>query len=1169
MKKILLMCLMSLGVGASAQIQVNDGFEGSSALPLGWSYSALPSSASQNASIGMWTNGTACAGSNMVYRNIYSGVTAQNVIYSTTHSNGLALDYSFQYAAKGFGTSGAIKGGVSAEYSIDGGTTWVPLMTPVVLNNPNSSPVPCTTVSGTLPAGAVPAGANFKFKLTGSYTSPADFYIGFDEVKLNQPVVDVPGCTTLTAPANAATGASRTPVLKWNAAAGASSYNINVGTTPGGNDVINNLNVGNVLTYTIPTANPLNYSTTYYVKIIPTNSFGNATACTETSFTTLAIGCPSVSLPESNATNIGVTPTISWTAVSGATGYRLTVGTTAGGTEVLNNVDLGNVLTYTFPSNLNYNTTYHYKVNSYQGSNSTSASCTVRKFKTKYAPPANDDCANAIPLGVNSDMSSCTIKGTGNTLGGTLSLEAPTCSGFSGDADDDVWYSFVATGAAHTVTLSNIVSTGASSTTDMYFQVLSGTCGNFTNLICNDPNSATISGLTPGQTYYVRVYTYDSGADYTASFDICIGTLPAAPANNECSTAVPLTVSATSLCTNSVAGTTLGATDSGVAIAPCTGTADDDVWYSFVATSASHVVALTDVVSVGTTSSTSLYLQVLSGACGAMTSVLCDTSYGSPAVLTGLTAGNTYYVRVYNSSTGPGNANTFNICVTTPVAPSNDDCAGAIALTVNPTTNCAVVTAGTTHSATNSNVAVSPCTGTADDDVWYTFTATNPSHIITLSNIVSTGSSSSTSLYMQVMSGACGTLTSVKCSTVSVTMVEGLTVGQTYYIRLYNSNGSGYSNSFNICVGTPPPPPANDDCANAIPLTVNPNLTCTTVTAGTTTSATNSNVPTGSCSGTPDDDVWYTFTATGASHVVKLSDIVSTGINSSTSLYLQVFSGGCGTMTSLKCSTSGTATVEGLTAGQTYYIRVYNSNGSGYSNNFKICVGTTPPPPVNDDCSGAIALTPGANFNANAIIASNISASTNGTSSCVTPASNNVNNVWFSVVVPPSGSVTVETGAVPGSSFNDSIMEVYSGTCGSFTSLGCNDDIVTTTNIFSKVSVTGQTPGSVIYVSVWRYGSKPDGDFKISAYDASLATSETSVVKNEIKVYPNPFTDILNISDISKIQSVSVVDLAGRVVKTINTPSSVLQLGDLKQGMYLIILNMKDGSRHVIKSIKK
>jgi hypothetical protein len=87
--------------------------------------------------------------------------------------------------------------------------------------------------------------------------------------------------------------------------------------------------------------------------------------------------------------------------------------------------------------------------------------------------------------------------------------------------------------------------------------------------------------------------------------------------------------------------------------------------------------------------------------------------------------------------------------------------------------------------------------------------------------------------------------------------------------------------------------------------------------------------------------------------------------------------------------------------------------------------------------------------------------------------------------------------------------------------------------------------------------------------NTNLATSEVSGAKNDIKAYPNPFADVLNISDISKVKSVSIVDLAGRVVKTIDNPSSALQLADLKQGMYLVTLNMKDGSKQTIKAIKK
>ncbi|WP_294296938.1 fibronectin type III domain-containing protein [uncultured Chryseobacterium sp.] len=78
-----------------------------------------------------------------------------------------------------------------------------------------------------------------------------------------------------------------------------------------------------------------------------------------------------------------------------------------------------------------------------------------------------------------------------------------------------------------------------------------------------------------------------------------------------------------------------------------------------------------------------------------------------------------------------------------------------------------------------------------------------------------------------------------------------------------------------------------------------------------------------------------------------------------------------------------------------------------------------------------------------------------------------------------------------------------------------------------------------------------------------------SPVKENIKVYPNPFSDILNISDISNVKNVLVTDAAGRLVKTITNPSTQLHLGELKQGMYLVVLEMKDGSRQMIKTIKK
>jgi surface protein len=98
-------------------------------------------------------------------------------------------------------------------------------------------------------------------------------------------------CTNLTYPLNGATNIPTEAALNWAPASGASGYKLNVGTTPGGTQILNNFDVGNVLAYNPPGNFPIN--TTIYVKIVPYNSGGNATGCIEESFTTTANPCPS------------------------------------------------------------------------------------------------------------------------------------------------------------------------------------------------------------------------------------------------------------------------------------------------------------------------------------------------------------------------------------------------------------------------------------------------------------------------------------------------------------------------------------------------------------------------------------------------------------------------------------------------------------------------------------------------------------------------------------------------------------------------------------------------------------------------------------------------------------------------------------------------------------
>lgn len=380
--------MMSLGAMASAQIFVNEGFEGTS-LPSGWASATTGTGTTSTPSGYGVEAGTVCEGSKAVYKNIYKLVyTGWDLTYTSAVSNGTALNYSFKYLAKPYNSSNVVEGTVAADYSIDGGVTWVDLLTPTVLNSP-TNPITCTTVSGTIPAGVIPAGADFRFRLKSTSSTTADFYMGFDDVKLSQVLSNPPVCTTVSAPAAAATAISVTPTITWASAAYTTGYTLNLGTTPGGTDVINGLDVGNVTSYVVPAANTLNYSTQYYVTVIPKNNIGSATGCTSSSFTTRAIPCPSVSAPASSATAVSLTPAFTWSAVTGATGYKLSIGTTAGGADILNNSDLGNVLTYTYAQTptLNYNTKYYYTLNSYNAS-SNSTSCSERNFTTKTLCPS-------------------------------------------------------------------------------------------------------------------------------------------------------------------------------------------------------------------------------------------------------------------------------------------------------------------------------------------------------------------------------------------------------------------------------------------------------------------------------------------------------------------------------------------------------------------------------------------------------------------------------------------------------------------------------------------------------------------------------------------------------------------------------------------------------------
>ncbi len=152
-------------------------------------------------------------------------------------------------------------------------------------------------------------------------------------------VVDAPPCTTLRNPADGATNVNIASNIAWNYAPTATNYRLTVGTSSGATDLVNNLEVGNVLSYNPPSDLPAD--TDIYVTVVPFNENDDAAGCQEQYFRTGAIatlpGCTSLISPVNGATDVPLTPILEWTAVPGATGYRITIGNSPFTAEILDN----------------------------------------------------------------------------------------------------------------------------------------------------------------------------------------------------------------------------------------------------------------------------------------------------------------------------------------------------------------------------------------------------------------------------------------------------------------------------------------------------------------------------------------------------------------------------------------------------------------------------------------------------------------------------------------------------------------------------------------------------------------------------------------------------------------------------------------------------------------
>jgi hypothetical protein len=315
--------------------------------------------------------------------------------------------------------------------------------------------------------------------------------------------------------------------------------------------------------------------------------------------------------------------------------------------------------------------------------------------------PSNDDAAGATVLPVNiAPLASGSFCGSYFTSNGaTNSNVGPVCATTTGTDDDDVWFKFTTT----SVTDYSIVLRSAA----LYDGVLQLLDSSLNPISCMNNTGAgaieTISalGLTPSTTYFVRVY--HNGTTIGTSngqFSLAVNSVLLPPTNDDIANATSLTVNTTCTTTSSQLPNTLVATASTTTPAPTTGTADDDVWYSFVASSTLNTIT------VQSGSGYNAAMQVLSSSDNTATGTLTNlttvnaTSTGGVETYTGtFVQGNTYFVRVFHAVAGAGTGN-FTICVTAPVpacttnsTPANN----AIGQSVTPTLTWAAATYATAY----------------------------------------------------------------------------------------------------------------------------------------------------------------------------------------------------------------------------------------------------------------------------------------------------------------------------------------------------------------------------------------------------------------------------------------------------------------------------------------
>lgn len=597
-------------------------------------------------------------------------------------------------------------------------------------------------------------------------------------------------------------------------------------------------------------------------------------------------------------------------------------------------------------------------------SESIDAEESFRVLADVLAPPPNDECAGALPVDV-------TMAGEEPKHVDLSTIHATSSTVPCDVQPHDAWISFVAPG-----TQAIVVTDSPAEIT-----VFSGSCG---SLVCHAQGTSnpqfTITGLTPGSTYQVKVGTPVYSRTNMKAWVFAPNT------NADCATPVDLEVQ----------------TDPVEYEQGHLFTGSGSAWYRFTAT---RPRLLIDAFS--TAIADHIRCEVFTGTCGGQTEIATSYALYTPLVLTGLVVGQPVWIRVHAIQ-----PNAFRIAVREPVA--NDVCEGALELPFSTPHDYASIPQVDNIQADDGTGGCVPY-----KDLWYRFTAAHTSAGMMIHQGAGT---------MELYSGPCGALSSLGCAeNTPKALFTALTPGTEYHIRVTSSP-----------VGMRFTPmlfdqPQNDGAAGAItaplgstfaqPLEQYWNFGATESMPGT-------------CQAGADEDTWFTFTATAENHDVL--------VNQRNNFFDEVPFSGAHTIVvydtvssdvallnthQIACGSSPRA-LTGLTIGKQYLYRTYHGAVGGAGTcGFISCITTS----NNNEPEGAALLA--------YTDRCSMSFGTAGATQSLPGADCQVDDtadddIWFKFVANSANARLAIDADV------DVTIELFSGTPGNLTSIACDGNIL-------------------------------------------------------------------------------------------------------------------------------